>query len=290
MTTVAVIGAGDIGGAAAQALAASDGVGRVLIVDASAKVASGKALDIQQSGAVAGFHTRLEGTDDITRVIGCAACVVADRFGDGSREWAGDEGLAMLARLLPAVSGAPIIFAGPNQGALIEFASVELSVRRMRLIGSAPEAFASALRAIVGLEANCSPAEISLAVLGRPPLGLVVPWSDVSIGGHQLEHRLEPIQITRLEAGVERLWPPGPYALGVAAAQVTNAIVSSARRSCSVLTVLDGEFGVKHGVGIVPAMLSPTGITETWVPTLTSRDSVKLMSALSVFSQQGRLR
>jgi malate dehydrogenase len=285
MNTVAVIGAGDLGGATAHALAASDGVGRVLIVDpSSGKAAAGKALDIRQAGAIAGFHTRVEGTDDLTRVTSCRVCVIADRFGenDGTGEWRGDAGLAMLAQLLPALSGVPIVLAGPTQDSLIHAAAVELGVSRHRLIGSAPEGFVSALRAIIALEAECSPTEVSVALLGRPPRGLVVPWSDASIGGHTLEHRLHSVQITRLENTVDRLWPPGPYALGEAAARVALAVVASARRAFSVLTILNGEFGVKNSVGIIQARLSPSGISETRVPLLTSRESVKVMSALSV--------
>jgi malate dehydrogenase len=280
MTTAVVVGAGDVGGATAHALAASDSVARVIIVDPSAKVAAGKALDIQQAGAVAGFHTRLQGTDDLTRVIGCAVCVIADQFGDTSSQGNVESGLAMLSRLVPMLSGVPLIFAGAGHGPLIELAWRELGLPRGRLIGSAPDAFASALRAIVALEARCSPSEVSLAVLGRPPGGLVVPWSDASVGGHALEHRLEAVQITRLESGAERLWPPGPYALGLAAARASLAVVSSARRSCSALTVLDGEFGVRHVVGVVPATLSADGIAETQAPALTTRESVRLLTAL----------
>ncbi len=289
MTTVAVIGAGDIGGSTAHSLAAADGVGRVLIVDSSANAAAGKALDIQQAGAIAGSHTRLAGTDDLARVTGCSVCIVADRF-DGNREWVGEEALAMLRQLVPALSGAPIVFAGPNQGALIELAARELGADRRRLIGSASEAFAGAVRSIVALEAGCSPSEVSLAVLGRPPASLVVVWSDASIGGHTLEHRLEPVQVTRLEAVADRLWPPGPYALGLAAARVTTALMTSARRSCSVLAVLNGEFGVKDNVGVIPVWLSSAGIVSSWTPTLTSRESVKLMSALSAPPAEGRQR
>ena len=280
MTFVAVIGAGDIGGAAAHALASLESVNRVLLVDASAGAAAGKALDIQQAGAIAGFHTALEGTDDITRVIGCAVCIVADRFTEGSREWTGDDGLAMLGRLFPMLSRAPIVLAGASQGGLIDTAARELGVPRRRLIGSAPDAFASAARAIVALEAGCSPSEVNLAVLGRPPDGLVIPWSESSIAGHALERRLEQVQILKIESRVGRLWPPGPYALGMAAARVTTAILGSARASYSIMTALEGEFGIRTGVGIVPAALSRTGIAATSAPTLTSRESVKLMSAL----------
>jgi malate dehydrogenase len=290
MITVAVVGAGEVGGATAHALAASDSVGRILLIDPSAKVAAGKALDIQQSGAVAGFHTRLAGTDDITRVIGCSVCVIADRFGDDSSGMAGDEGLAMLGRLLPLLSGAPLVFAGSRQEDLLHRASLELHVNRVRLIGSAPEAYRSAVRAMIGLEAGCSPSEVNVAVLGRPPGGLVVPWSDVSISGFAVAHRLEPIQVTRLEAMVDRLWPPGPYALGLAAAVVAEAVTTSSRRTWSVLTALAGEFGVKEGVGVIPVSLAPRGIAAVSTPELTGRERVKVQTALSAPAAAGGRR
>ena len=89
MSTVAIIGAGDLGGATAQALAARDRVKRVLLIDAAGKAAAGKALDIRQSGAVDGFHTIVDSTDDFSTVTGAAACVVADRFAAPPVEWNG---------------------------------------------------------------------------------------------------------------------------------------------------------------------------------------------------------
>src|SRR5262245_38574431 len=79
MSAVCIIGAGEIGGAAAHALARSERVSRVLLVDGEGKIAAGKALDIQQSGAVDGFHVRLDGTTDMSGAAGCSVYVVADR-------------------------------------------------------------------------------------------------------------------------------------------------------------------------------------------------------------------
>ena len=65
MTTVAIIGAGDIGGASRMRSRARDRVGHVSCSSIRrARSAAGKALDIQQSGAISGFHARLDGTDD----------------------------------------------------------------------------------------------------------------------------------------------------------------------------------------------------------------------------------
>ena len=281
MASVAIIGAGALGGAVAQALAARDTVRRVLIVDAAAGVAAGKALDLLQSGAVTGSHVRLEGTDDLSRAVGSAVCVIADRHGPPEAEWSGDEGLALLRRLLQWTEHTPLVFAGASQSSLMLTARREHHVRRAALVGSAPEAYASAMRSMVALEAGCSPAEVSLAVLGLPPRGLVVPWSEAAIGGFALERTLPPVAITRLEARAPRLWPPGPFALGGAAARAVEAIVTSSRKALNILTVLDGEYGVRERLGSTPALLDSSGVATVRVPLLSTRERVLVETALN---------
>ena len=282
MASVAIIGAGSLGGAVAQALAARDKVRRVLLVDAAAGVAAGKALDIMQSGAVSGSHTRLEGTDDLSRAVGSAVCVVADRHGPPEAEWSGDDGLALLRQLAPWTEKVPLVFAGASQTGLMSTARREHHIPRPLLIGSAPEAFASAMRSMVALEAGCSPSEVSLAVLGLPPAGLVVPWSEAAIGGFALERTLTPVQMSRLDARAQRLWPPGPFALGMAAARAVEAVVTASRGALSVLTVLDGEYGVRNRLGSMPALLDAGGVAALRVPSLSSRERVLVETALGV--------
>ena len=279
---MAIVGAGDIGGACAQALAAHDLVGHILVIDAAVDAAAGKALDIQQAGAISGVHARLEATGDESRAIGCAAYVVADRFAAGSPEWQGEEGLALIKRLSGASPDSPIVFAGAKQTGLIQASSREARVPARRLIGSAPEALASAVAAIVAMEARCSPDDVAVAVLGTPPASFVVPWSDASIAGYALERVVSQVELRRIEARVARLWPPGPYALGAAAARVVEAMLQDSRRSYNVETVLGGEFGVRDRVGAVPAVLASHGVAHTRVPALNTREQVQLDTALGV--------
>ena len=279
MSTIAVLGAGDIGAACAQALALRDRTRRILLIDSAASGAAGKALDIQQAGAIAGFHTRLEATADETRAIGCAVLVVADRFVAGSPEWQGEEGLALLRRVA-ASSDVPIVFAGAAQARLMRSASQELRIAARRLIGSASEAFSSAVSAIIAMEARCSPADVSVAVLGAPPDAFVIPWSEASIAGYALERTITQVQLRRLEARAARLWPPGPYVLGAAAAQVIEGTLDAARRSFNVLTILEGEFGVRDQVAAVPTLLAPHGVAHIRTPLLNRREQVQLDTAL----------
>jgi malate dehydrogenase len=280
MSSVTIIGAGSLAGAVAQALASRDRLRRVLIVDAAAGVAAGKALDIMQSGAVSGSHTRLEGSDDLSRAAGSSACVIADRHGTPEAEWAGDEGLTLLRQLLPWIDNTPLIFAGASQAGLMLTARREHHIRRPLLIGSAPEAYASAMRSMVALEAGCSPAEVSLAVLGLPPAGLVIPWSEAAIGGFALERTLTPVQMSRLDSRAPRLWPPGPFALGTAAARAVEAVATSSRGALSLLTVLDGEYGVRNRLGSLPTLLDGGGVAQVRVPPLSTRERVLVESAL----------
>ena len=183
MGFIAIVGSGALGGALAHALATRDRVAEVRLIDPAGQIARGKALDIQQAGAIDGFHTRLIGTDDLSRVAGCNVCIVADRYGAPSAEWSGEDGLTMLERLRPYVADAPLVFAGPLQAGLIATATREQGISRERLVGSAPEALAGAITAIVAMEARCSPREIALTVLGMPPDRVVIPWGEASIGG-----------------------------------------------------------------------------------------------------------
>lgn len=280
MSIVCIIGAGDLGGAVAQALAGRERVARVVLIDDRPGVAAGKALDIQQAAAIEHVDVRLDGTADSDRAIGCDVCVIADRSGRPSSEWQGDEGLAMLRRLATYLGRAPIVFAGPSQADLLLAAWRDVHLSRERLIGSAPEALSAAVKSMVAIEAGCSPSEIGLAVLGAPPSGFVVPWSEASIGGYALERVLTQVQLSRIEARVGPLWPPGPSALGRAAARVAEALLSRSRRTFSLLTMLDGEFGTRGRVGVLPAIVSTSGIVATRAPTLNTRERVRVENAL----------
>ena len=280
MSTVVIMGAGDLGGAVAHALAERERVRRVVFVDAAANVAAGKSLDILQSGAVAsGSHVSLDATDDLSRATGAALCVIADHA--GGAEWQGEEGLAMLGRLLPYLSGAPLVFAGALQTDLMLRAARELGLTGRRLIGSAPEAFASALRAIVALEAQCSPQEVMVAVLGVPG-EFVVPWTEASIGGYALENVLSQGQIAKIAGQAGRLWPPGPYTLGAAASRAVEAAIAGARQRLCMLTLLGGEFGIRNRIGALPVLLNRHGIADVRVPALSTRERVLVETSVGI--------
>ena len=280
MSTAVIIGAGDIGGALARQLAAIDLVNRIVIVDDLATVAAGKALDVAQSAPVDGYHTVMSGTADVAAVVGAAVVLVADLAAHPVTEWKDEAGLALVRRVAGLNQHAPIVCAGAAQSSLVERGVNELGISRLRLFGSAPEALRSAITAIVALEASAAPQDISLSVLGRPPQQIIVPWDEASIAGRTATGVLSAAQLARLDARIARLWPPGPYALGSAAARIVRTALTRTPRVHSAIVAVNRDEGSPGRSAMMPVTLSPAGIATLVPPALSSRDRVRFETTM----------
>jgi hypothetical protein len=275
---VVVLGAGELGSAVARALATSGGVRRVTLVDDAADVARGKALDIQQAGAVEPADALLAGSADPAAVVGAAAVVIADRHGRGA--WGTDDGLQLLRRIRALSPRALVVCADAGHLDLVERAVVEQHADRRRLVGSASEALRSGAVALTCLEAGCGPRDVSLALLGRPPRDAFVPWSGAAIAGQRADEVLAPVAIARLEAQIGRLWPPGPLALAAAARRVVHLALTGGPGVACVFAVPDRQGDVPTRGAALPAAFSPAGLRIT-MPPLTTRDRVRLDRVLA---------
>ena len=277
MATVAIVGAGELGGALAHKLVARDRVGSVCLIDSARGVAAGKVLDIRQSGPIERSGARLT-AGAIDAVVGAGVVVVADPAGR-PQEGRDDSGPALMKRVAGLAGDAPILCAGADGGELIARAVRDLRIVGTRIVGSAPEALAAGLRALIALEANLSPAQVAVQVLGRPPEHPVVAWSGASAGGCPLEDRLSPPALARVRRRVARLWPPGPYALASAAARVVEALAAGGSRRVFTCFVAD-ESRRSPSAPVVPVLLNASGVGELVAPALSPAERVQLDSAL----------
>ncbi len=279
MARVAVLGAGELGGALAHKLAARDRVGSVCLIDPARGVAAGKALDIRQSGPIERFGTRLSaGTVDA--VVGAGVVVVADPAGPRDEGGRSASGPALVERIAGLTGDAPIVCAAADGGELIARAVRELRIARHRIMGSAPEALAAGLRALIALEADISPAQVAVQVLGMLPEHPVVAWSGATVGGGPLEDRLSPSALARVRRRVERLWPPGPYALASAAARVVEALAGGGSRRVFTCCVADGSRRLASAPA-VPVTLGAGGVDAVVAPALSPSERVQLDNALA---------
>jgi malate dehydrogenase len=280
MHDVAIVGAGEIGGALAHILARLDVLGTIRLIDERGSVAEGQALDIMQASPVEVFATQVSGSTDLATAASATLIVVADRAGLG--EWEGEDGLAMLARLSRIGSRSIILCAGAAQRDLVERGARELHFAREKLFGSAPEALAGAVRALVALETNGSPGDVALTILGVPPAQIVVPWEDAAIGGFAATRMLDEPARRRISARIAPLWPPGPYTLAWAAAKAVESAIGRSRRIVSAFVGPDDSGGRRSRAAALPVRLGPEGIVTVVTPTLTVHDRVALENAMTL--------
>jgi malate dehydrogenase len=279
MCEVAIIGAGELGGAIAFQLARLDAARTVRLIDESGTIARGKALDIAQAAPIVGFSTTVLGATTLFESAAARILVIADQ---AAHEPGHDESLGFLRRLTQLSSDSIVVCAGAGQRELVEVAARERLRPRERILGSAPEALASAMKALVALEANGSPADVSLTVLGVPPDQTVVPWEDATIAGTAMTRVLSDTALRRLGARIALVWPPGPVALAAAAALVVQGILGRVRQRVSVFIAPDDSQGRRTRAAALPVYLGWEGIERIDSPALTAHDRVALENAMTL--------
>jgi len=274
MSFVAIIGSGALGGAVAHALALRDRIREIRLIDAEERIAQGKALDIRQSSPIDQFSSVTTGSGAIAAAAGAAAIVLADPA-SGAGEFSGEAGLTLLRQLAAIESNAPIVCAGGSQRELIVRGVSELHIPEARLIGSAPVALESALRALAALPIDSSAVPIAVNVVGIPPDHVVVGWEEASLGGQPLTAHISPHVIAGLNARLRGIWPPGTFSLGAAAAAIVEAIALGSRRRFSCFVHIGNG-----RVAAMPVELGEDGVRRVIEPVLTRLERTRLENAL----------
>jgi malate dehydrogenase len=250
MDLVAILGAGELGATLARRVAEAQIARRVVLVDANEGMARGKALDLLQSGPVEGYDTAVEGRSALADADAPDVVIVADPpelievSPEGARLFA--------AGLVSRVGKGLLIVAGAHGPSIVE-AAVDKGLPRGRVLGTAPLAWAGALRRRVAEELRVRAADIALTVLGLPPAHLVLPQRAATVGGIPvdavsavaLRRSLETVRRRRL----------GPVALATAAAHVLTALAGRSRAQLPVFVRLEGEYGHRRVALATPVQM-----------------------------------
>ena len=277
MSFIAILGAGAIGGALAHRLASRARVPEVRLIDGDGTIAQGKALDIQQSSPIERFGTRITSDTVIEAAAGAEVVILADAA--RGPEHAGEDGLALVRRLGAIETRAPIVFAGATQRELMARAIGELHLDRRRIVGSSPSALESAVRALIALEINGSPADVQVLVVGVPPRRAVIGWESATASGQPLSAQVPPHRLAAISAMLPGLWPPGPQVLASAAARVAEALAIGSRRRYSCFAAVDEPAG-RGLIAALPVELGPGGIERVIRPPLSRQELTLLENAL----------
>ena len=275
---VAIVGAGPLGAALASTLATRGRVRHVRLIDDAEAVAAGKALDVRQATPVLGHDVAIEATADPAAVEGADAIVLADAHGSPATEWAGELGVALLGRLAGVNGRAPIVCAGAQQASLIERAVTELRLPWTRVLGAAAIAFDAAARALVAEEAGTSAGAVALSLGGLPPKQLVIGWSASSIDGAPADTRLAPHALSTVSRRMPSAWPPGPFALAIAAAVLLEQLDEAGPRFLPAIVAAPGQ---GHRAALAAVRVGPSGILAAAEPALSPFERIALDNAIA---------
>lgn len=273
---VTIIGAGNVGATCAQEIARRD-YADVVLVDVIPNLPQGKALDMNQAGAVLGFEPRIVGTNGYEETAGSDVVVITagkPRAPGMSRDelvTTNEEIVAAVTEEAVGRSPEAIVIVVTNPlDAMCHVAKAVSKLPRERVVGMAGILDTARFRTFIAWETGASVKDVQTMVLGGHGDQMVPVVSATSVGGVPLEQLLSPARIrrlverTRVGGGeiVNLLGTSAWYAPGAAVAQMVDAVLLDHKRVLPCTAYLEGEYGIDGLYMGVPIKLGAGGVEE----------------------------
>jgi malate dehydrogenase len=273
---VTVVGAGNVGATCAQVLAARD-YADVVLVDIKEGLPQGKALDVNQMGAVLGYEPNVVGSNGYEASAGSDVVVITagvPRTGDMSRDDLVSTNEKIVGQVTEAaVAQSPdsilIIVSNPLD-AMCHVAKSVSDWPRQRVFGMAGILDTARFSTFIAWATGASVKDVTAMVLGGHGDQMVPVVSATTVGGVPLR---KLVSEDAIQAMVERTAKGGGelvkllgtsawYAPGAAAAQMVDSIMLDERRVLPCTAHLEGEYGIDGLYMGVPVKLGRGGIEE----------------------------
>jgi malate dehydrogenase len=273
---VTVVGAGNVGATCAQVLAARD-YADVVLVDIKEGLPQGKALDINQMGAVLGYEPRLTGSNSYDETAGSDVVVVTaglprspgmsrDDLVTTNEKIVSDVTLKAIAQSPDAIL---IVVSNPLD-AMCHVAKNVSGWSRERVFGMAGILDTARFSTFIAWQTQSSVKDVTAMVLGGHGDQMVPVVSATTVGGIPLRDLVSDADI---DAMVERTAKGGGeivqllgtsawYAPGAAATQMVDSIMLDEKRVLPCTAYLDGEYGIDGLYMGVPVKLGAGGIEQ----------------------------
>ena len=280
--TIALVGAGNIGGTLAH-LAALKGLGDIVLFDVVEGVPQGKALDLSQCGPVEGFDAKITGTNDYKDIAGADVVIVTAgvaRKPGMSR----DDLLGINLKVMKAVgegikANCPdafvICITNPLDAmvwALREFSGLP----HEKVVGMAGVLDSARFATFLAWEFGVSVKDVNAFVLGGHGDTMVPVLSYSTISGipvHDLA-KIKGVDAGRLDEIVKRTRGGGGeivgllktgsayYAPATSAISMAEAYLGDSKRILPVAAYVKGKYGLDGLYVGVPAVIGAGGIED----------------------------
>ncbi len=272
---VTVVGAGNVGGTAAQRLAEKN-LYDVVLVDIAPGLPQGKALDLTQAGPVCGYDSRVIGANGYDETAGSAVAIITSgipRKPGMSR----DELLAINARIVTSVvkelvkrSPDIILVLVTNPLDAMTYVAHKVSgLPKQRVMGMAGVLDSARFRSFIAAELNVPAADVQAMVLGGHGDTMVPLLKHTTVKGRPVTELLPKDTLHALvkrtqDGGAEivNLLKTGSafYAPSAAAVDMVEAILRDQKRVLPCAVRCDGEYGIDGLFVGVPTKLGRKGV------------------------------
>ncbi|HEY6015254.1 MAG TPA: malate dehydrogenase [Gaiellaceae bacterium] len=271
---VTVVGGGNVGATCALELARRD-YADVVLVDIIENLPQGKALDMNQMGAVLGFEPYVVGANGYEESSGSDVVVITagkPRSPGMSRDdlvQTNEKIVGSVTREVVAASPDAVIIVVSNPlDAMCQVAKNVSGWEKRRVFGMAGILDTARFRTFIAWETGASVKDVQTLVLGGHGDQMVPVVSATTVGGVPLR---KLVSDDRIEAMVQRTAKGGGeivnllgtsawYAPGAAAAQMVDSIMLDEKRVLPCTAYLEGEYGIDGLYIGVPVRLGAGGI------------------------------
>jgi len=273
---ITVVGGGNVGATCALELARRD-YANVVLVDIVENLPQGKALDLNQMGAVLGFEPNVVGSNGYAETEGSDVIVVTagkPRAPGMSRDDLVRDNEKIVGSVVKqAVEVSPdavlIVVSNPLD-AMCHVARNVSGWPKQRVFGMAGILDTARFSTSIAWETGSSVKDVTAMVLGGHGDQMVPVVSATTVGGVPLRKLVSDGEIERM---VERTAKGGGeivnllgtsawYAPGAAAAQMVDAVMLDEKRVLPCTAYLEGEYGIDGLYMGVPVKLGRGGVEE----------------------------
>jgi malate dehydrogenase len=287
---VTVVGGGNVGATCAQELGRRD-YAHVVLVDIVENLPQGKALDLNQAGAVLGYEPTIVGSNGYEESAGSSVVVITagvPRKPGMSRDdlVTTNESIvkSVTERVVAASPDAVLIVVSNPLDAMCHVAKNASGFPKQRVFGMAGILDTARFSTFIAWETGSSVKDVTAMVLGGHGDQMVPVVSATTVGGVPLT---KLVAQDRIDAMVERTRTGGGeivtllgtsawYAPGAAAAQMVDAIVLDEKRVLPCTVYVEGEYGIDGLYMGVPAKLGAGGIEQVVELDLTEQERGRL--------------
>jgi malate dehydrogenase len=273
---ITVVGAGNVGATCAQVLATRD-YADVVLVDIVQNLPQGKALDVNQMGAVLGYEPAVVGSNGYEETAGSEVVVITagvPRKPGMSRDdlvTTNEKIVGTVTEQAVAQSPDAVIIVVSNPlDAMCHVAKSVSGFPKERVVGMAGILDTARFSAFIAWKTRSSVKDVTAMVLGGHGDQMVPVVSATNVGGIPLRKLVAEAEIEEMveraaKGGgeiVELLGTSAWYAPGAAAAQMVDSIMLDQKRVLPCTAYLEGEYSIDGLYMGVPVKLGAGGIEE----------------------------